>query len=298
MTNWRDKLRKWIDADDLEEADKVLIQKSENYESEKFLRKLLQKVDELLKLEIIRLPNGKTYVPSHFIVYLNEEDDKNLRQDKRIFFEQALSELILEKAKERAGNAQLNTKLIKVNLKVNATLGDGEIEVKATSDSSLELSGTLPVEVIMHPITVSEGKRPKEEFHKKETIKDVGTIRDVGTIEDTDLNFCPLYRLEIIRDGKLLDVYPIIKPEITIGRDEDDGGANIRLKSDNRKISRLHAAIQHKENGEVWVTALAQNGNPTIVSGKAISQKSNEKMARLEKNNEIQIYEFTLQLKF
>ncbi|MCY7347976.1 MAG: DUF3662 domain-containing protein [Pyrinomonadaceae bacterium] len=148
MTNWRDKLRRWIDGDDLEEADKVLVQKSANYESENFLRKLLQKVDEVLKLEIVRLPNGKAYVPNRFIVYLNEEDDKNLRKDKRKFFEQALSEMILEKAQERAGNAKLNTQTIKVSLDVSDNeetglshkkLSDFNVTIKL-SKSSLKFS--------------------------------------------------------------------------------------------------------------------------------------------------------------
>lgn len=291
MTNWRDKLRRWIDGDDLNET--AILEKSEDYESEKFLRKLLQKVDEVLKLEIVRLPTGKAYVPNRFYVYLNENDDKNLRKDKRSFFEQALSELILEKAKERAGQSQLSVKSIKVNLKVNGTLGKDEIEVKATSDSPDELRGTLSLDNNVTLTPISEKKVPQENSQKMKPIKEIGTIPDTETIEDTDFDFRPLYKLEVFRDGKLLDSFPIIKTEITIGRDEDDGAANIRLKSDNRKISRLHAGIQQKDNGEIWITAI--NKNPTFVSGKPIV--AGEK-ARLEKNGEIQIYEFTLQLKF
>jgi FHA domain/Protein of unknown function (DUF3662) len=291
MTNWRDKLRKWIDGDDLNET--VLVEKSEDYESEKFLRKLLQKIDEVLLREITRLPSGTTYVPSRFVVYLNEEDDKNLRKDKRSFFEQGLGELIIEKAKERAGKSQLNAKSIKVSLKVNGTLGNGEIEVKAASDSSIELRDTLPVEDNVSPIPISQKKLQQEDFPEKKIIREVGTIPDTETIEDTDFDFKPLYRLETFRDGKMLDSFPIIKYEITVGRDEDDGAANIRLKSDNRKISRLHAGIQQKDNGEIWITAL--NKNPTFVSGKPIV--AGEK-AKLEKNGEIQIYEYTLRFKF
>lgn len=289
MTNWRDKLRGWIDGDDFEETDKVLIQKSANYESENFLRKLLQKVDEVLKLEIVRLPNGKAYVPNRFIVYLNEEDDKNLRKDKRKFFEQALSEMILDKAQERAGNAKLNTQMIKVSLDVN----DGEeIKVVAVSDGSVDLSQSSPIEDKVSDVPIIK-KKSQEDIHQAKTIRNVGTIRDVGTIEDTDFDFNPLYKLEVFRDGKLLNTFPIIKSAITVGREEDDSEANIRLKSDNRKISRLHAGIEYKDNGEVWVTAL--NKNPTFVSGKAITKDEKTKLA---KNGEIQIYEYTLRLKF
>ena len=113
MANLLDRMRRWIDGDDDDLAEKVFIENAESYESENFLRKLLQRIDEVLKTEIVRLPNGKAYVPPQFIVYLNEQDYGNLRKDKRKFFEEALSELILEKAHERAGNAKLSAKSIK-----------------------------------------------------------------------------------------------------------------------------------------------------------------------------------------
>ena len=209
---------------------------------------------------------------------------------------------MLEKAQERAGKAQLTTKSIKINLKVNATLGNGEIEVKAASD---ELGETLETDspeakgkseaIQREKLTPKLKEEPYgEKFRdQSKTIKDVGTIEDIGTIEDTDFDFKPLYHLEILREGKWLDTIPIIKREITIGRDEEDSASNIRLKSNNRKISRLHASLRLEENGEIWVTALHKN--PVIVSGKAITQAEK---AELDKNGVIQIYEFTLRLRF
>ena len=287
MASLLEKVRRWIDDDEdtskaeqaLQDAEKAGKNKSK---SELFLQELLKEIEKVLQDEITRIPNTqKAYIPQKFAVFISSDDEKTLPREKREFFEQSLNSLIMERAREMAGQLQLTAKSIQVEIRVNATLAKGEVEVKAFSE---KFDKTLE-------------KSLKQSINWKDTILDNKTIKDTGTIEDTDFNFKPLYRLEIIKDGRIIETFPIIKSEITVGRDEDDGAANIRLKSNNRKISRLHTAIQHKENGEVWVTALAQNGNPTIVSGKAISQKTGDKMARLDKNNEIQIYEFTLRLK-
>ncbi len=87
--------------------------------------------------------------------------------------------------------------------------------------------------------------------------------------------------------------FPIILRINTVGRDDGENVANIRLQTDNRFIARIHTEINLEENGDVWVTAL--NKNPTIVSGKII--RKGEK-AKLGTNGEIQIYDFLLKLKF
>ncbi|MCY7348362.1 MAG: FHA domain-containing protein, partial [Pyrinomonadaceae bacterium] len=69
--------------------------------------------------------------------------------------------------------------------------------------------------------------------------------------------------------------------------------ANLRLPSENRKISRFHAEITLEENGEVWVKSLHKN--PTVVSGQVIRSGGR---AKLGADSEIMIYDFTLKLKF
>jgi len=78
----------------------------------------------------------------------------------------------------------------------------------------------------------------------------------------------------------------------TIGRDDAERIANLRLPTENRKISRTHAEINLAENGEIWVTALHKN--PTIVSGQTIR---NGEKAKLGTDGEIQIYDFVLKIK-
>ncbi len=79
----------------------------------------------------------------------------------------------------------------------------------------------------------------------------------------------------------------------TIGRDDAEKVANLRLPTENRKISRTHAEILLEDNGEIWVTSLHKN--PTTVSGQAVR---NGEKAKLGADGEIQIYDFTLKLKF
>jgi len=77
MANWREnleKLRGWIDGEQSDEiAEKVIKAHQNKSASEVFLQKLLKSVEELLKEEIIRIPNtNKIYVPEKFLVFLSK----------------------------------------------------------------------------------------------------------------------------------------------------------------------------------------------------------------------------------
>jgi hypothetical protein len=99
--------------------------------------------------------------------------------------------------------------------------------------------------------------------------------------------------VEIWQGEKKINEYPIIQRKNTVGRNDPEKAANLRLPTNNRKISRLHAEIELEENGEVWVKSLHKN--PTMVSGQVIR---NSERARLGEDGEIKIYDFTLKIKF
>ncbi len=129
MANWRknlEKLRIWIDGEQPENIAENVIKVHQNKSaSEVFLQTLLNSVEELLKKEITRIPNtNKAYVPEEFLVFLSAEADKNLRDDKRKFFEQSLSVLILERAEEMSGGLELTSEKFTVEILVNGTLED------------------------------------------------------------------------------------------------------------------------------------------------------------------------------
>lgn len=273
MVNWRErleKLRRWVDDENLPEIGSLKI---ERFDSEIFLQKVLQKIDEVLQHEIVRSPIGETYIPSGFTVFIGSDDYNTLPENKRDFFEKVLCQLMLKKAQERAGKSRLTVDKLTIRVKVNALLDNGEIDVKTLSDSS---SQTIETDVAQDLVNKSKGK---------ETTDDIGTIDDEG-----DLGI--LYRVEIWQGTKKIGEFPIVQKTIVVGREDDDKSANLRLPTENTKISRLHAEIHYGNDG-IFVNALHKN--PTIVSGKVIRKPESTK---LEENGEIQIYDFLLKIKF
>lgn len=283
MAIWLEKLRRWIDGvEDLSAAEKVL-QDSRNIglrksKSELFLQKLLQEIEMVLKDEVTRIPDSKkAYVPPKFIVFISSDEEKSLPKDKREFFEQFLSGRILERAREIAGQLQLSAESIEVNVRVSADLKGEEVEVETFSD---RFDKTFEISV-------------RESVDWKTVLKSEETFEDLGTINDERFNFKPLYHLQIWRNGKMERQLPINEREISVGRDYAESSALIRLQTENRKISGLHTSIRYEKNGEVSVIALHKN--PTVVAGKILLKGDT---ANLAKNNTIEIYDYTLRLKF
>lgn len=278
-----EKIRRWVDGErDSIQAEQAL-QDSKNSgqsksKSELFLQKLKEQLEATLKEEVTRIPNTKkAYIPQRFIVFISSSEEKSLPKAKREFFEENLSALILETAKEIAGQLQLSAKTIKVEVRVNPTLEADEIEVQSFPDN-LDKTSEISLE---------------KSFDWKTSPENQKTIEDLRTIDDENFGFTPLYYLEIWRNEKKENEFPVIKREISIGRDYSGSKAHIRLQTENRNISGQHATIFYKENGEISVTSLHKN--PTKVAGKVITK---DETATLSKNNEIQIYDFTLRLKF
>lgn len=292
MLNWKEnweKLRRFIDNEEEDQIPALIQHAQQNKsESELFLQKLLNAVESILKSEITRIPDtNKAYIPEKFIVFLSAEAERNLRDDKRKFFEQGLSNIVFERAKEMAGSLELTSKKTTVQISQNGTLEGDEIEVRAMSEDSQQTINRISREF---GVEINENPKPVK---NQNAIKNQNTIEDIGTIEDFETSFGILYRVEIRQSGKRLNEFPIILRKNTIGRDDEEKIANLRLPTENLKISRLHAEIILEENGEVWVTA--RHKNPTIVSGKVIR---NGEKAKLETGGEIQIYDFTLTIKF
>jgi hypothetical protein len=286
MSEILEKIRRWVDGEDSTEADQHIqkIAQLKKKKSQAFLKELINAVDEVLQDELIILPSGKVYLPQGFSVYLSESASADLRKDKREFLEEAISDLILEKAFADFDNPPRVNQRIEISLRFDATLRPGEIVVRPVSgDKTVEFRFTPSVKEVKTDFTDK----------KRETIDDYDTFVERGTIDDDEVDFRPLYLLEVWQDGRKLESFPIIKREITIGRDDEEKEANIKLKTENRRIARLHCGIALKENGEVVVTALHKN--PTVVAGEVLR---NGETAILPKGQEIQIKEFTIRLRF
>ncbi len=293
------KLRIWIDGDKhLEKADEVFVQAKDRKksDSEDFLQTLSLKINEVLEDEVVRPPNGKTaYVPSLFIVFISESDEKLLPKRKREFFEQTLSALITESANESARGMELSCKQIRIEIRIDGTLNQGEIDVKAfdevlqkSSNFRKSLDKTVDWKLIPPFPEPNKPEMPvsktiDEEFSKGKTI------------DDNTFRFKPFYWLEVWQNGVKQTEHPIVKNEIIIGRNDINvKETHIRLQTENMKISSLHTKITRQESGEITVTGLKKM-NPTILANKTLV---NNESAVLVKGDTIQIYEFTLQLRF
>jgi hypothetical protein len=298
-------LKNWIDGNQNDQL--IEINKAQISKSEAFLQRISSAVDVVLQDEIVRLPTGNAYIPNGFIVYLNSIDDSLLRTDKREFFEQNLAQLMLERAKELAGTAQISTKLIKIQIKIDVTLRVDQIDVKVISTEigeTIKFSYSTKKSVEIHPkkplkIPAKTLEPPKiVDLSQLETIEDdsnVGKkIDDFSTIDDED--FKPLYWLEVWNAGKRIYNFPIINPEIIIGRDYENSKAHIRLKTDDRKIGGLHASLKVDENGEIKVLALHKNY--TNVGENRLSLREGfQREVKIDKNGEFMIYDFGFRLK-
>ncbi len=282
MANIFDGIRRWIDGES-EDTISENIQKAQDNksESELFLQRLLNEIEVVLRSEIVRVPNtNKAYAPDKFVVFLNADADKNLRRDKREFFENGLSVMIYERAKELANELQLSAKKMTVEIVVDATLED-EIEVRAVSKNEL-----ATVKEIIADDAAADAPDNR--------MADGATIEDYGTVKDAKAQFGVLYYVEIWRDSRKLGEYPIIQRVNTVGREiTGEDAANLRLPTDNLKISRIHAEIEYDANNKIQITA--RHKNPTVVSGQVI--RDGER-ATLGADNEVMIYDFTLRFVF
>lgn len=132
-----DKVRRWIDGDSaetvLEEAARDAQVKPRS-NAEEFIVRLARAVEEVMQREMVPLPQGTTLIPSEYIIFLSEEDDREWTGVKRRGLEQGLYHILAERAKEISGKKKLETKSFAVELRVDGTLEKGDVRVQHTWD--------------------------------------------------------------------------------------------------------------------------------------------------------------------
>ncbi len=142
-----DKVRRWIDG---ESAELVLEEAARNAQvkprsqSEEFIVKIARAVEEVMQRELVPLPQGTTIIPTEYMIFLSETDDKDWQGIKRRGLEQGLYHILAERAKEIAGKRKLETKSFVIELRVDGTLEQGEVRVQHSwDDSSSNKTGVL-----------------------------------------------------------------------------------------------------------------------------------------------------------
>jgi hypothetical protein len=134
-----DKVRRWIDGDTaetvLEEAARDAQVKPRSA-GEEFIVKLARAVEEVMQREMTPLPQGTVLIPSEYIIFLSEEDDKDWTGVRRRGLEQGLYHILAERAKEISGKKKLETQSFAVELRVDGTLEKGDVRVQHSWDDS------------------------------------------------------------------------------------------------------------------------------------------------------------------
>ncbi|HEY0658752.1 MAG TPA: FhaA domain-containing protein, partial [Pyrinomonadaceae bacterium] len=142
-----DKVRRWIDGDNaelvLEEAARDAQVKPRS-QSEEFIVKIARAVEDVMQKEMVPLPQGTTIIPTEYIIFLSNEDDKEWQGIKRRGLEQGLYHILAERAKEISGKKKLETKTFVVELRVDGTLEKGDVRIQHSwEDSSNDKTGVL-----------------------------------------------------------------------------------------------------------------------------------------------------------
>ncbi len=142
-----DKVRQWIDG---ETAELVLenaardAQVKPRSNAEEFIVKIARAVEEVMQSEMVPLPQGTTIIPTEYIIFLSEEDDKEWQGVKRRGLEQGLYHILAERAKEISGKKKLETQSFAVELRVDGTMEKGDVRVQhGWDDGSSSKTGVL-----------------------------------------------------------------------------------------------------------------------------------------------------------
>lgn len=266
-----DKVRHWIDGESselvLEEAARNAQVKPRS-QAEAFIVKIAKAVEDVMQNELVPLPQGTAIIPTEYIVFLSEEDDKEWQGVKRRGLEQGLYHILAERAKEIAGKKKLETQSFAVELRVDGTLEKGDVRVQHSwDDDSSNKTGVLarPKNLPSQPLTqvpsnISQNHQSQQSpsFVTQPSINlsspisgnyQAPAVAPIYQSEDSEemthvkKREAPvLYRLEIWRDGVRQTVMPIYQNEISIGRGSKSKPVDVSLTGDP-EISRRHLSL-------------------------------------------------------
>lgn len=296
-----EKVRRWIDGDTaetvLEEAARDAQVKPRS-QAEEFIVKIARAVEEVMQKELVPLPQGTTIIPSEYIIFLSEGDDKEWQGVKRRGLEQGLYHILAERAREIAGKRKLETKSFVIELRVDGTQQKGEVRVQhGWEDSSAGKTGVLPrlpkngptagprgssgpqaPQYVPPPPTFTTNTSPsiaqqtlqQNDFDQATPLKG----EDAEVMTSVRKRATELYKLEVFLNGVRQTVVPVFENEITIGRGSKSKPVTIKLPGDP-EISRRHLTITTDGQGRFWVVNEGRNpamvNNIELPSGQRIS---------------------------
>lgn len=296
-----DKVRRWIDGDTaetvLEEAARDAQVKPRSA-GEEFIVKLARAVEEVMQREMTPLPQGTVLIPSEYIIFLSEEDDKDWTGVRRRGLEQGLYHILAERAKEISGKKKLETQSFAVELRVDGTLEKGNVRVQHSWDDSSSnktsilsrpkpqqpklaspvaplpdfTTNTANTSTNNPPPTVAHlnvqpqipqqqvSYQPPPSQHQSSPQYQLGDSEEMTHVKKRTAE---LYKLEIWRGGVRQNVVPIFQSEISIGRGSKSKPVDIPLAGDP-EISRRHVTLICNATGNYFL--INEGRNPARVN--------------------------------
>lgn len=293
-----DKVRRWIDG---ETAELVLEEAARNAQvkprskAEEFIVKIARAVEEVMQAELVPLPHGGTIIPTEYLIFLSNDDDRDWQGIKRKGLVQGLYHILAERAKEIAGKKKLETKSFVIELRVDGTLEKGDVRVQHSwEDSSNNKTGVLarpkgmpPAESAYNPPKTLQADIPTvavppagtPNFTREHTGSTSATSgpshpgieqavplapQDPEEMTHVQKRSAPeIYRLEIWRGGVRQNVIPIYDQQIIVGRGSKSKPVDIALVGD-AEISRRHLVLSTDGKGGFW--AINEGRNPATIS--------------------------------
>ena len=269
-----EKVRQWIDG---ESAELVLekaardAQVKPRSEAEEFIVKIAHAVEAVMEKEMVPLPQGTTIIPTEYIIFLSENDDKEWQGAKRRGLEQGLYHVLAERAKEIAGKKKLETKSFAVELRVDGTLDDGEVRVQhgweeasSGNTSVLARKDVPPVVPPVAPPTNSPPQAPNFTTPTPATpIPNQAPPQPVSSPPNEEMTAVnprkkTLYFLEVWKDGIRQSVVPIYNRDTVVGRGSKSKPVDITLAGDP-EISRRHVVVTIDAHGQYYITNEGRN---------------------------------------
>jgi hypothetical protein len=280
-----EKVRKWIDG---ESAELVLEQAARDAQvkprsvAEEFIVKIARAVEKVMQDEMVPLPQGTTIIPSEYIIFLSNEDDKDWQGAKRRGLEQGLYHILAERAKEIAGKKKLETKSFVVELRVDGTLEKGEVNVQHSwEDSSANKTGVLarpkpaaqpspPTQIINNQTTTNQNQTPPPTVPHT-NIPSMSIPQQVSPIPQSEgeemthvkKRVREFFKLEIWQNGVRQTVVPIFQNEVVIGRGSKSKPVDISLAGDP-EISRRHLVLTLDRTGNFSI--VNEGRNPAMIN--------------------------------
>ncbi|QQS41753.1 MAG: DUF3662 domain-containing protein [Acidobacteriota bacterium] len=294
-----DKVRRWIDG---ESAELVLEQAARDAqvkprsEAEEFIVKIARAVEDVMQKEMVPLPQGTTIIPTEYLIFLSEDDDKDWRGVKRRGLEQGLYHVLAERAKELAGKKKLETQSFAVELRVDGTLEQGEVRIQhGWEDESSSKTGVLPrkppegkpsqpaqAQTRRTPAPRPPGSTPRN-LEPPNFVDQSGPgagsqaspfarVTPVPSGEEEELTAVSprktsLYDLEVWRGGVRQTVIPVFQSEIVLGRGSVSKPVDIALKGDP-EVSRRHVVLILDKLGKF--TVINEGRNPAMINNREL----------------------------